>query len=114
VVGAGIGRSHITEGYLTNPDKYRVIALCDLDGARLTGLADEFGIERRTTRFDDLLAMDDLDIIDVCTPPMVHYPMIMAGLRAGKHVICEKPLVGSLKEIDEVMTVEKTAKGKLM
>lgn len=114
VVGAGIGRSHITEGYLTNPDKYRVIALCDLDEAKLTGLADEFGIERRTTRFDDLLAMDDLDIIDVCTPPMVHYPMIMAGLRAGKHVICEKPLVGSLKEIDEVMAVEKTAKGKLM
>lgn len=114
VVGAGIGRSHITEGYLNNKDKFRLVALCDLDETKLKTLADEFGIERRTTKFDDLLAMDDLDIIDVCTPPMVHYPMIMAGLRAGKHVICEKPLVGSLKEIDEVMAVEKTAKGKLM
>src|SRR5690606_2061606 len=114
VVGAGIGRSHITEGDLTNPDKFRVIALCDLDAARLTRLADEFGIARRTTKFDDLLAMDDVDIIDVCTPPMVHYPMIMAGLRAGKHVICEKPLVGSLKEIDEAMAVEAQSAGKLM
>ena len=114
VVGAGIGRSHITEGYLNNPDKFRVIALCDLDAEKLGKLADEFGIERRTTKFDDLLAMDDLDIIDVCTPPMVHYPMIMAGLRAGKHVICEKPLVGSLKEIDEVIAVEQQSAGKLM
>ena len=91
-----------------------MIAICDLDEGKLTALADEFGVERRTTKFDDLLAMDDLDIIDVCTPPMVHYPMIMAGLRAGKHVICEKPLVGSLKEIDEVIAVETQSVGKLM
>jgi predicted dehydrogenase len=97
VVGAGIGRSHITEGYLNNPDKFRVVAVCDLDVDKMTKLADEFGIERRTTKYDELLAMDDLDIIDICTPPMVHYPMIMAGLRAGKHLVCEKPLVGSLR-----------------
>ena len=114
VVGAGIGRSHITEGYLTNPDKFRVIAICDLDQAKLNALADEFGVERRTTKFDDLLAMDDLDIIDICTPPMVHYPMIIAALHAGKNVICEKPLVGSLKQIDEVIAVEKQSRGKLM
>lgn len=114
VVGAGIGRSHILEGYATNPDKFRVLALCDLDAQRLGTVADEFGIARRTTTFDELLAMDDLDIIDICTPPMVHYPMIVAGLRAGKHVICEKPLVGSLKQMDEIMAVEAEATGRLM
>jgi predicted dehydrogenase len=45
---------------------------------------------------------------------MVHYPMIVAALEAGKHVICEKPLVGSLAQIDEVMAVERRSKGKLM
>ena len=114
VVGGGIGRSHIVEGYLPNADKFKVIAICDLDADKMTKLADEFGIERRTANFDDLLAMDDLDIIDICTPPMVHYPMIMAALRAGKHVVCEKPLVGSLKEIDEVIAEEKRSKGRLM
>jgi predicted dehydrogenase len=114
VVGAGIGRAHIVDGYVTNPDKFKLIAVCDLDETKLNALADEFGVERRTTKFDDLLAMDDLDIIDICTPPMVHYPMIVAALRAGKHVICEKPLVGSLKEIDEVIAVEKQSRGKLM
>jgi predicted dehydrogenase len=114
VVGAGIGRSHITEGYVPNADKFRVLAICDIDPSRMDGLADEFGVERRTADFDDLLKMDDLDIIDICTPPMVHYPMIMAALRAGKHVICEKPLVGSLAQIDEVIAEEQRSKGRLM
>jgi predicted dehydrogenase len=114
VVGGGIGRSHIVEGYVPNADKFKVLAICDLDPARMNALADEFGVERRTTKFDDLLAMDDLDIIDICTPPMVHYPMLKAALAAGKHIICEKPLVGSLAEIDEIMALEKRAKGKLM
>jgi predicted dehydrogenase len=114
VVGCGIGRSHIVEGYLPHPDKFRLIALCDLDEARLTALADEFGVPRRVTDFDDLLAMDDLDIIDICTPPGVHYSQIMAGLQAGKHVVCEKPLVGSLAQVDEVIAQERVSKGLLM
>ena len=114
VVGGGIGRSHIVEGYATNKDKFKVIAICDLDATRRNGLADEFGVERRVENFDDLLKMDDLDIIDVCTPPMVHYPMVMAALRAGKHVICEKPLVGSLAQVDEVIAEEAKSKGLLM
>ena len=81
VVGGGIGKSHIVEGYVPNADKFKVLAICDLDPARRNGLADEFGVERRVANFDDLLKMDDLDIIDVCTPPMVHYPMVMAALQ---------------------------------
>jgi predicted dehydrogenase len=114
VIGGGIGRSHIVEGYETNKDKFRVAVVCDLDPARMNGLADEFGIERRTPSFDDVLAMDDIDIIDICTPPMLHYPMVMAALRAGKHVVCEKPLVGSLAQVDEVIAQEKKSRGKLM
>jgi len=114
VIGVGIGRSHIVEGYLPNSDKFEVVALCDLNRERMEPIADEFGIERRVESFDDVLAMDDIDIIDICTPPMLHHPMVLAALRAGKHVICEKPLVGSLAQIDEVMAQEKRSKGLLM
>lgn len=114
VVGCGIGRSHIVEGYLPNTDRFKVVALCDLDPARLDTLGEEFGIDRRITNFDDLLTMDDVDIIDVCTPPGVHYSMVMAALDAGKHVVCEKPLVGSLQQVDEVIAREKQSKGLLM
>src|SRR5690349_20688606 len=76
VVGGGIGRSHIVEGYVPNADKFKVIAICDIDPGRRNGLADEFRVERRVETFDDLLPMDDLDIIDICTPPALHHPMI--------------------------------------
>jgi len=101
VVGGGIGRSHIVEGFVPNADKFKVLAICDLDPGRMNGLADEFKIERRVANFDDLLKMDDLDVIDICTPPMVHYPMILAALAAGKHVICEKPYSTSAAEVEE-------------
>lgn len=114
VIGVGIGRSHIVEGYVPNADKYKVLALCDLNVERMTPIADEFGVERRVTRFEDVLAMDDIDIIDVCTPPGLHYPMVTAALKAGKHVICEKPLVGSLAQVDEIIALEQLSKGLLM
>jgi predicted dehydrogenase len=90
------------------------VALCDLNAERMATVGDEFGVERRITSFDDVLAMDDIDIIDICTPPGVHYAMVMAALKAGKHVICEKPLVGSLAQVDEVIAQEKLSKGLLM
>ena len=114
VVGCGIGRSHIVEGYVPNAAKFKVLALCDLNAERLNAVADEFGVERRIASFDDLLAMDDIDVIDICTPPGLHFSMVMAALKAGKHVICEKPLVGSLAQVDAVMEEEKRSTGMLM
>ncbi len=114
VVGCGIGRSHIVEGYLPNADKFKVLALCDLNQEKLDQVGDEFGVERRIVNFDDLLTMDDIDIIDICTPPGAHLPMVSAALKAGKHVVCEKPLVGSLKDVDAIMEIEKASKGLLM
>ena len=95
VIGGGIGRSHIAEGYARMPDKFDLRVLCDLDEARLTQVADEFAVPRRSISFDEVLAMDDIDVVDICTPPALHFPQAMAALAAGKEVICEKPLVGS-------------------
>jgi predicted dehydrogenase len=44
--------------------------------------------------FKDVLADREIDVIDICTPPMLHAPMIVAAVEAGKHVICEKPFAG--------------------
>ena len=114
VVGCGIGRSHIVEGYLPNADKFKVKVLCDLNAERLNALADEFAIAGRVASFDEVLAMADIDIVDICTPPGLHFPMVMAALKAGKHVICEKPLVGSLAQVDAVIEEEKRSPGMLM
>ncbi|GAK72017.1 putative oxidoreductase [Agrobacterium rubi TR3 = NBRC 13261] len=114
IIGCGIGRTHIVEGYAAHPDKYEVAYLCDLDEARMTAVADEFGVEGRTRSSDELMAMDDIDIIDICTPPAIHTKLVLQALAAGKHVVCEKPLTGSLKELDDVAAAEVSAKGVLM
>ena len=114
VVGCGVGRSHIAQGYQRHPDKFRLRALCDIDAARLAVVADEFSIPRRTTSFDELLRIDDIDIVDICTPARFHFEQILAALSAGKEVVCEKPLVLSLAEIDRVIAAEKAAVGQVM
>lgn len=53
-----------------------------------------FGFLRASLDFEDLLKDDEIDVIDICTPPYMHEEMIIRALRAGKHVICEKPLSG--------------------
>jgi predicted dehydrogenase len=114
VIGCGIGRSHIEEGYARLPEKFEVRTLCDLNQQRLASVADEFSVPRRTASFDDVLAMDDIDIVDICTPPTLHFPQAMAALAAGKQVVCEKPLVGSLEEIDQLTAAEAKATGRIM
>ena len=56
----------------------------------------------------------DVDIIDICTPPTLHVAQASAALAAGKHVICEKPIAGSLAEVDQLIAAEQAASGRLM
>ncbi|HLJ20757.1 MAG TPA: Gfo/Idh/MocA family oxidoreductase [Stellaceae bacterium] len=114
VIGLGIGKAHIAEGYSKHPDKFRVLAVCDLDPKRLARIADEFQVARRTQSFDEVLAMADIDVVDICTPPALHVPQTLAAIAARKHAICEKPLAGSLAEVDELIAVQRRAKHRIM
>ena len=114
VVGCGVGRSHITQAYQGHPEKFRVHALCDVDETRLATVADEFAIPHRTSAFDEILGMDEVDIVDICTPAALHFGQILGALSAGKEVVCEKPLVGTLAEIDQVIAAERSASGRVM
>ena len=55
--------------------------------------------------FEDVLKIKEIDIIDICLPPHLHFSACKKSLEAGKHVICEKPLVSSLEEIDELKEI---------
>ena len=61
---------------------------------QLHSAQERYGFERASMRFEDLLEDPEIDVIDICTPPYIHVDMAEAALRAGKHVICEKPLAG--------------------
>ncbi len=55
--------------------------------------------------YDELLGRGGLDLVSICTPPYLHFKQISQALQAGCHVICEKPLVGSLRELDQLATL---------
>ena len=101
VVGSGIGAEHI-KGYQELPELFEVKVLCDVDVERAAPVAEKYGIPKVTGSFDEVCRRPDIDVIDVCTPPGFHLDQIQLALKAGKHVICEKPLVGSLAAVDLV------------
>jgi predicted dehydrogenase len=105
IAGLGIGRGH-ARAFQNLPDYFEVAAVCDLDEGRARQVADEYNVPLWTARFEDLLDLPEVDVIDICTPSYLHYDQIMQSLRAGKRVVCEKPLVGSLKEVDEISAEE--------
>jgi predicted dehydrogenase len=59
---------------------------------------------------DDLFRVPDLDFVDICTPPSTHVGLIRAALRRGCHVLCEKPLVSSVADLQVVAEAAATAK----
>jgi len=105
VVGCGIGQAHV-HAYQSLPEQFEVVAVCDADEARARALAAACAIPRVSTDLADLCRMDDLDVIDVCTPSYLHASQVQQVLAAGKHAVCEKPVAGSLKEIDELIQAE--------
>lgn len=101
IIGAGIGAQHI-DGFAQLPDQFRVKTLCDLDTARAQIAADGHAGINVTADLDAVLADPDIDVIDICLPPHLHFRTCKNVLSAGKHVICEKPLVTSLADADDL------------
>lgn len=107
ILGAGIGQKHL-DGYLSLPDAYRVTTLCDMDTERAAALVGAHPIAV-TASIDAVLADDSIDLVDICLPPHLHYPVAMDALAAGKHVVCEKPLVACLRDADALIAAARKA-----
>ncbi len=84
------------------------LASClDVNAERAKTFAEKFGFKKVATDFDGLLA--DCDAISVVTPDALHAQQSLAILRAGKHLLCEKPLTISLEEAKEVAEAARKA-----
>jgi predicted dehydrogenase len=117
ILGAGfMGHTH-TYNYLNMPlfyddrqAKIRLVGICDADLAKATRLKDTFGFQFATDDYRQLLARQDIDIIDVSTPTKFHGEQITGALAAGKHVYADKPLCATVDEANRIVAAaEKTA-----
>ncbi len=113
VIGCGVGRAHAL-AYKALPDHYQIVSICDLDTVKAEKLALEVGADGFTSDYTALLERADLDVVDICTPPHLHVPMIIEAIKAGKHAICEKPIAASLKDVDTLIALEKTNPKRIM
>ena len=113
VVGGGIGQQHI-HAFQSLPAYFEVVAICDLDQGKGGEVADAYQIPYVTPDFALLCGMAEVDVIDICTPSYLHAQQIESALAAGKHVICEKPVAGSLKEVDDLIRVQTQAGKQVM
>ncbi|MFE6622528.1 Gfo/Idh/MocA family protein [Streptomyces sp. NPDC057740] len=78
-------------------------AICGRDATAVRAAAERHGWASAETDWRALIARDDIDLVDICTPGDSHAEIALAALAAGKHVLCEKPLANSVEEA-EAMT----------
>lgn len=94
VIGNGIiGESHLA-AYAEIPE-CEVVAICDINEERLNEIGDKYGIEKRFTNIGTLLALEEIEAVDVCLHNNLHAPVAIEAMEKGKHVYCEKPMSGS-------------------
>ena len=114
LVGCGnISGAHL-KAYQELAERYEVCVLCDVVESKARSRAVEFGVPQVRTRFEDLLAMPELDVIDITTPPYLHTPYALQALAAGKDAFVEKPAGGTLDEIDQLIAAEPRAGRRVM
>lgn len=112
VIGGGsISEMHL-KAYANHSDCH-LMAVCDVNEARAREKAEQYGAESVYTDYRELLERSDLDAVSICTWNNTHAEISIAALKAGKHVLVEKPLS---KTVEEALAVEQAVKesGKLL
>lgn len=128
LIGAGfIGRNHFNQ-YQVLGDRATIVALCDKEPERragdwtrvggnvadVSGRVQDLGDIRQYADWQDLVADPDVDMVDICVPTYLHAEISIAALKAGKHVLCEKPMALDVEHCNKMLLAAKKAKGRFM
>src|SRR3712207_6710358 len=97
VIGAG-GISNAHMGGYKQLEGVEVVAVADVVPGKAKEWAERYGVKHVFEDHRELLAMPEIDGVSVCTYNRAHMPPTVDALRAGKHVLCEKPMAHSLED----------------
>ena len=102
LIGAGgISQAHCRT--MASIEGAEIIAVSDLVQANLDRAKENWGISKTFNDYNEMLEMDELEAVLVCTPTGVHGAPTVAALNAGKHVLCEKPMEAKLGPATEMV-----------
>ncbi|MCU1677980.1 MAG: gfo/Idh/MocA family oxidoreductase [Frankiales bacterium] len=102
VVGYGYWGPNLVRNVLHHADM-RLVEVCELDESRAQACRQRHTGVRTTTRLESVLSNPDTDAVIVATPPRTHHAIVAAALRAGKHVLVEKPLATTSEQARELV-----------
>ncbi|CAM5712506.1 Inositol 2-dehydrogenase/D-chiro-inositol 3-dehydrogenase [Streptomyces alboniger] len=94
------------------PVEPALAAVCGRDAAAVRTAADRLGWAAAETDWRALIARDDVDLVDICTPGDSHAEIAIAALDAGKHVLCEKPLANTVEEAEAMVEAAERARAR--
>jgi predicted dehydrogenase len=112
VIGAGVGALHLA-AYNQLP-QVEVAALAGLDDDRVRQVAAEYHVPQTYREYEQLLAAPGIDAVSICLPTALHAPVSIAAVRAGKHVLVEKPLARASAEARTMIDAAAQAERVLM
>lgn len=100
IIGLGFG-AEFGPIYVSHPNA-ELYALCRRNEAELHKCADQLGVQKRYTNFDDVLADPEVDLVHINSPIDDHGWMSIAALKAGKNVMCTVPMATTIEECAEI------------
>lgn len=99
---------------LSRMEDVEIVAVCDKDKSRSKMIADKFNVPRAYTDYQQMLAKEEIEVVDVCTSTDTHLPITMAALEAGRDVFVEKPIARRYLEAVQMADAAKQFKKKVM
>ncbi len=100
IIGAGnIAQSSHIPSYLKQDD-VELTAVCDIKLERAQEVAKKYGFKYAVQDYRDLLSIDEIDAVSICTWNNSHAPIAIAAANAGKHILCEKPMAMTVAEAE--------------
>ncbi len=94
------------------PARAGMTVVCGRDADRTAAAAERLGWREAATDWRQVVARDDIDVVDICTPGDSHHDIAVAALAAGKHVLCEKPLANSVAEARAMVAAADSARAR--
>ena len=113
VIGAGYWGPNLIRNFAACP-LTQLVAVCDKDQGRLAKVLAGYPDVEAVELVEKLLQRDDVDAVAIATPVSTHAPIGIAALRAGKHVLVEKPMARSVREAEELVEAAEQAGRTLM
>ncbi|MFE2938294.1 Gfo/Idh/MocA family protein [Streptomyces sp. NPDC059255] len=112
-MGAAHSQGWRTAGHVFDlPMRPVLAAICGRDRDGVRAAAEKHGWAAAETEWRELIARDDVQVVDICTPGDSHAEIAIAALEAGKHVLCEKPLANSVAEAEAMVRAARAARSR--